>query len=947
MRPFTSILLVKRRRSRRADSRSQAPRTFQTGGLILIGLLLGLVGLTAMGGVVLLASLTASLPPVDSLPALLDRQTGSFLQPTQLYDRTGSTLLYTLANNGVPRRMLALDVVNGEAFSPELVTTIEALVKPDNNLNNSLSIFSMGSLIDVQPQTVSEKLVTDLLLGGSSGSGLYASLRMRLLANQAITRYGYPQILEWYLNSAYFGHLAYGADSAAWLYLGKPASQLDLAESALLAAVLHAPALNPLDAPQAAHEGQQTILKQLYTKGVITTTEYQTALAEDLSFQPAPSIIETPARAFSERVLVQLSDELGKNRLERGGLRIITSLDLDLQTQVACTLRIQLTRLAGESVQSEACPAARLLPALPVDTVVVQDTQASVVMLDPASGQVLALVGDSGLQTGEVDLKSHLTGSLQTPFLALAAFARGLSPASLVWDIPAESGTDDTGSYHGPVRLRTALANDYLTPLTEELLQLGGDTLALTVQSLGLEGFSLPDDLETTFTSGIPLNPLDVAQAYSVFATLGQLNGSSLPGSESIQPQMVLEVTDGSGQPVELAQFSQSKTVVSAELAYLVHHVLADESVRWPGLGSPNLLEIGRPVGVKLGSANNGQSTWMVGYTPQTLAVVWLGTSTTHEAFLDGQVAAGIWHALLEYASQNQPVQTWDAPAGIRHVDVCDPSGLLPTRACPNVVDEVFLDGSQPNSMDTLYQVFSINSETGRLATAFTSPELIDNQTFLVVPPEAQAWARSVGLPIPPQEYDSIQLPAINPLVNLTVPAQFSFVRGKVSLIGTASGKDFSTYTIQVGQGINPTEWITLQESTTNAVTDARLAVWDTSGLTGLYILRLQVVRTDQQVETALVQVSVDNEAPQVSIPYPGQNQVVKNPVTLQADAQDAVGIDRVEWWLDGKKLDERGAEPYILIVRMEEGEHSLQIRAYDLAGGRTDSEEVGFTVAP
>ena len=959
MRPFTSILLVKRRRSRRADSHSRVPRTFQTGGSILIGLLLGLLGLAAAGGVVLLANLTAGLPPVDSLPALLDHQTGSLLEPTRLYDRTGSTVLYTLGNSAIPRRGLALDVVNGEAFSPELVKTIVALVEPEFNHNSALRI---SDLADAQPQTFAEKLVTDLLLDGSPGSGLYASLRVRLLANQAIARYGRSQILEWYLNSAYFGHLAYGADSAAWLYLGKPASQLDLAESALLGAVLQAPALNPLDAPRAAREGQQTILKQLHRQGVITTTEYQTALAADLSFQAAPPAVETPARAFSEMVLAQLKGELGKNRLERGGLRIITSLDADLQAQAVCTLQIQLSRLAGEFAQSgfaqsEACPAADLLPALPVHTSAASNAQASVVVLDPASGQVLALVGDSGLQTEEIGLRPHPAGSLQTPFLALAGFARGLSPASLVWDIPTEdtlaeavlteAAQDSTGGYHGPVRLRTALANDYLTPLTEELLQLEGDTLTLTLHNLGMHGFSLPEDIETTFIGGIPLNPLDVAQAYSVFATLGQLNGSSQPGSDAIQPQLVTQVTDSSGQPVELAQVSQSKTVVSAELAYLVQDVLADESARWPSLGSPNPLEIGRPAGAKLGSANEGHSAWAAGYTRQTLVVVWLGTPTSSPVPLDGLPGAGIWRALLQYASQGQPALTWEAPAGISSVAVCDPSGLLPGAACPNVVDEVFLEGSQPTSADTLYRELSINRETGRLATVFTPPELVEKQTFLIVPPAAQAWAQSAGLPVSPQEYDNVQLPAINPLVNLTAPAQFSFVRGQVPLTGTAAGEGFSSYTIQVGQGINPTEWVTLQEPVTDPVTNNRLALWDTSGLNGLYILRLQAVRTDQRVEAALVQVSVDNEAPQVRIPYPREGQVVENPVTLQADVQDAVGIEWVEWWLDGRKLDARSAEPYVLMARMEEGEHHLQVRAYDLAGGRADSQVVGFTVAP
>ena len=155
-------------------------------------------------------------------------------------------------------------------------------------------------------------------------------------------------MLEWYLNSANYGHLAYGAESAAQLYLGKSAHTLTLAEAALLAALPDTPALNPLDAPAAAIENQQQALQQLVDQGWIGNEEYETARAEEITFADAPVSAPPFAAAFTDLVLNQLAGQLGQQRIERGGLRIITTLDDDQQRQMTCTARTQLMRLTGQ-----------------------------------------------------------------------------------------------------------------------------------------------------------------------------------------------------------------------------------------------------------------------------------------------------------------------------------------------------------------------------------------------------------------------------------------------------------------------------------------------------------------------------------------------------------------------------------------------------------------------
>jgi len=220
------------------------------------------------------------------------------------------------------------------------------------------------------------------------------------------------------------------------------------------------------------------------------------------------------------------------------------------------------------------------------------------------------------------------------------------------------------------------------------------------------------------------------------------------------------------------------------------------------------------------------------------------------------RISAVLWNALMQIASQNLPAGDWTLPADVSVMNVCDPSGMLPTADCPNLVSEVFLNGNEPQQADNMYRKYAINRETGLLATVFTLPQLIEDHIYLVVPPEARSWAESAGLAIPPADYDVIQPPRYDENVNITSPEMFAEVSGSVQIEGTAAGDDFASYRVLVGQGLDPQEWIQVGEG--NApVTKGLLATWDTSGLSGLYAVQLQVVRNDQRVDTAIIQVTV------------------------------------------------------------------------------------------
>ena len=572
-------------------------------------------------------------------------------------------------------------------------------------------------------------------------------------------------------------------------------------------------------------------------------------------------------------------------------------------------------------------------------------------VLDPRSGQVLALLGDTTLSGGQGPaLQTHPPGSLLSPFAAVASFARGYGPASLVWDVPGEAaGTSPPGSsYHGPLRLRQAIANDILTPQAYLIDQVGAANVWRQATSLGLQGLSEERSSQALY-GGTRLSPLELAAGYAVFANLGSVHGQRLPGSAAVQPGLVLYIEDSSGLVWFDGSQPDSQSLLSASLAYLVHNVISDEPARWPSLGFPNPLEIGRPAGARVGQASQGRDAWAAGYTPQRLAVVWLGLPGEAQAAVDPRQSAAVWHALLQYASRDLPATDWSVPAGISRISVCDPSGMLPTPNCPAVVSEIFLDGNEPVSPDTLYRAVQINRETGRLATVFTPPALVEERVFLTVPPEARAWAQTAGMATAPEIYDVIQPPPPSPEVRITSPALFNYVHGLVEIRGSAAGSGFASYSLQAGQGLNPQSWIQIGVETRTPVQDGKLGSWNTSKLDGLYALRLVVVRGDNAVESAILQLTVDNTAPTARVIYPlnGQEFAASSTkqVTFQAEASDEVGLARLEWILDGALIGENRTAPFSQTWSALPGEHILQVRAQDLAGNTTASSEVRFNV--
>jgi membrane peptidoglycan carboxypeptidase len=908
----------------------------------------------ALGGVI------GGLPDVSRLEALYGPYGERGLQPTLLYDRSGQHVLF-IAQNSRGRQATWVDFSRAAA-DPGLSLVLQTAVQAE-----------AGASQDGM-RMIAESLAGRALLPLDSqpAPAWVGRLRLGWLGDRILKRYTSAQILDWYFNTAPYGEMTYGVDAAALTYFGKHANQLDLAEAAMLASIPQAPELNPVEAPERARVRQQRLLDQLAAAGGISADEAASAKAETIQIEAAAIGRAAGLESFAGYVWRQLSDRYAGAFSGRTGLTVITSLDLDLQQQLACVAGTQLDRLVGRSpsgvqpaADGSACAAASLLPPLrPGDAGYDHGLgEASAAVIDPASGEILAFMGEAA--------SAQPAGGVLSPLVYLAAFARGYAPGSMVLDLPLaqpdaagevfQPGGRALSSYHGPVRMRVALANDYAAAAVRTAALVGAQTTERTIHQVGISGTDDPGLGAVALGLGeMPVSPLDLAFAYGVIANQGMMAGEHGAGSQdggglrALDPISVLSIADGAGN--RLAQVErQRQAVLSPALAFLMEDVLSDETARWLAYSHPNPLEIGRPAGAKVGTAPDGRGFWAAGFTPERSAAVWAG-ATKEEAprHVDPiNSVAAIWHAIIHYASRDSQALGWRMPAGISELQVCDPSGLLPTEICPHVVREVFIQGTEPTHPDNLYQPFDINRDTGNLATLFTPPDQVEARVYFIPPPEAAEWARETGLPQPPESYDTLQ-PASpgDAMVSLASPSPFDVIRGTVSVRGTAALEGMSSYRLQAGFGLNPAEWLQIGEASTQPVRNGLLGVWDTSGLEGLVTLQLLAVDGSGRLTSAAILVTVDNQPPDVKIVQPVTGQVVpgggSHPLTIEADASDNLALDRVEIYIDGIRIASMKSPPFVASwANSLAGLHTILAKAYDTAGNVAESKPVVLQATP
>ncbi|HEY42744.1 MAG TPA: hypothetical protein G4O11_02055 [Anaerolineae bacterium] len=972
----TNIVRFRRTRQTRAGWRGGI-----ASGLIVVMALLACAVVLVFA--LLYADLTRGLPRVQEIEQVFGPIGSEVFKPVRIYDQSGEVLLFEVLHPSAAERRwlkidpLAYDVLPHHVIQASVLALDETFWENPGYGPEALLQVLIGSLLrQAQPgssPTIAERLVeTHLLpLGDGDHRSVTYMLRRALLSAELAQLYPKETILEWYLNSAHYGYYAYGIDAAALVYFGKHASELTLAEGALLAGVPQDPTLNPIDAPSKAREMQVWLLNRMASQGMIRQSEAREAVRESIELQPTEGELTSYASDFALYAWARLGEILDPNALHRSGLRVITSLDNDLQLQTVCVAHTHLTRMGGGEVgfvepaeDGTACVAAGLLPPLrPSDTGLDHNlSDVGIVVLDPMNGYILSFLGPT-----EVPRES---GSLLMPFIYLTTFARGYSPGTMVLDIPEQQTfadlswdvpPNDDGQNHGPVRMRTALANSYNVAAARSLKLVGVENVLPTLRSMGVTTLIEPgvDYGSLLASGGADVTLLDMAFSYGVIANDGQMVGmaapseGSSPEARSLDPVAILQVEDAAGRVI-YTHAQEERAVLSQQLSYLLADVLSDEAARWPAFGHSNPFEVGRPAGVKSSTTIDGYDNWTIGFTPSHVVGVWVGNLDDSPMrqlnALNG--ATPIWHAVIRYANRDTPREGWALPSGVSIMEVCDPSGLLPTKYCPNVVREAFIHGTEPTHYDNLYQPFLINKETNKLATLDTPIEFVEERVYLIPPPEAMEWARQVGIEGPPQEYDTqYEGVAVNPEVNLFSPLPFDILSGEVTLHGNARPEAFQYYRLQYGRGLNPSRWIQIGEDKSTPVQDGVLGIWDTEGLNGLYTLQLVVVQSDGRIATAATYVTIDNQPPQIQLLSPESGQEYNWPedreVLIEVEVFEEVSLAKVVFYVDNRPIDTVTSPPYSSRWQLGlAGEHTIYVRAIDVAGNHADTAQVKITIA-
>jgi membrane peptidoglycan carboxypeptidase len=1003
------FIALQRRHRRRDKEQSGINQLLRVLGVLvlLVGLVIGGMFASGVGTAVgAYGYFTRDLPEPEEIEAAEEN-----FETTKIYNRTGETLLYEVIDpTGGDRTWVTLDRI-----SEHILCATVALEDRDYWKNPGINVrgIARAAWADIRGQqiqggsSITQQLIKNIVIEeelryvsaeGPEWRDYERKITEILLAYRISEKYSKEQILEWYLNTNFYGNLAHGIEAAARVYFGKSASELTLSEAATLAAIPQFPRMNPFDDPENARIRQGLVLDAMVGQGCITSEEAVVAKYEEWDLAKFTERFDILAPHFSIYVRKQLEEMFSPELVYRGGLRVYTTLDLDIQEQAQCVARAHIARLAGgneeevEVIRQEAitdgCAAAEfLLPLL--SRHVGRDhevSNASVVVIRPPTGEILAMVGSLDYWNEEIDGQFNVAvdgpgrqpGSSFKPFTYLTLLSQGDNAAHMFLDVRT-AFQQATGvpyvpenydrKYHGPQRMRLALARSYNIPAVDALHLAGVDNVIRTAHKMGINTLNRGLDyygLSLTLGGG-EVHLLDMAYAFSVFANGGRMYGAPVPedqrraGFRELDPVAILRVEDRDGKVLYQYTQPEAHDILDPQLAYLMNSILSDRQARWAGMGLNNALELAndRPSAGKTGTTNDYKDAWTVGYTPQVAVGVWVGNSDNSEmvdlAGLYG--AAPIWNAVMEYALLDHEAVPFERPDGFTQQAVCAVSGKLPTEHCPTV-NEIFIPGTEPTERCDVHQVFLINRETGRLCTVHTPPELCEERVFEVYPPEAADWIASLPeerRPVtPPAEYDTTYGPTRSDAeIAIASPFPYSYIKGTVPITGNARGGDFNFYQVVFGEGLNPAGWVQIGPNHGEQVDHNILEFWDTSGLDGLYSLRLQVVDHAMGLRETTIQVTVDNISPTLKLTHPYEGDEYEAGydewVNVNAEVED-YSVARVEFYVNNQ------AEPFAVRTVAPfnvnwplggVGKHSFHVIAVDEAGNKSKSEPVFIYVVP
>lgn len=695
---------------------------------------------------------------------LMERQVA---QSTIIYDRTGKNILYEVHGNEKRTLVKLSDIPDNLKWA--------TIVIEDKDFYKHKG-FSLWAIF--------RTMITNVLRGRMAGG---STLTQQFIKNAILTtektyarkikelvmayriekKFSKDEILQMYFNEIPYGSTAYGVEAASQRYFGKSVKQINLPEAAILAALPQAPSRY---SPYGSHkdlliERQRYILGLMEKHGYISKEEAEVAKEVTIQFkEPTENII---APHFVMYVKEILGERYGEKMVEQGGLKIYTTLDLYKQ------------KIAEEAINDWT----------PKNEEKFQAKNAALVSLDPKTGQILAMVGSRDYFNEDIDGQVNVAISLRQPGSSIkpivyaAAFTKGYTPNTVLYDVVTNFSTDPAKPYEphdydlkerGPVTIKQALAGSLNIPAVKAIYLSGIDNVLNLARELGYTSFEDRNRFGLSLVlGGGEVKLLEHVNAFSTFAREGILHPAN----------PILKIEDKDGKTIEEYKEEKGKKVLEANIARMINDILSDNSARAYIFGEKNYLTLpSRPVAAKTGTTNDYHDAWTIGYTPSIVTGVWVGNSdnAAMKRGADGSVvAAPIWHEYMEKILGDTPIESFKTPdvpetgkpvldgniEGAVMVKIDRASGLLATEYTPEsfIIEKPFREDHA-----ILYYI----NKDEPLDDVPNDPSR--DPQFNLWESRVKEWAAEQGFATssPPIEYDNLHKPENRP--DFTIEAPFN-----------------------------------------------------------------------------------------------------------------------------------------------------------------------------
>ena len=812
-------------------------------------------------------SISANLPDVQNLG-----ERASQFETTRILDKNG-TLLYELVDPNAGRRTY----VKLENISPYLIAA--TIATEDKEYYNHPGFDPVAILralwqnytrreIVSGASTITQQLARTLLFSPEERSEQTNQRKAReiVLAAEITRLYSKEEILELYLNENYYGNQAYGIQAAAETYFNSSADKLTIGQASFLAGLPQAPSVYDIFANR-----EDTLQRHMQVLVLMYEASQEKGCIEiSNNIQPVCISVDDATQALQEidgypfvyheyimeyphwvnYIRSLLEEQFDPQTIYHSGFTVTTTLDPVLQVEAEQMVRAQIAELEGHNA-----------------------TNGALVAIEPSTGFILAMVGSADFYNSDISGQINMSvsprqpGSSIKPLTYLAAFEKGWTPSTLIWDVPTDFPPSGVPSdprppyqpinyderFHGPVPVRDALANSYNVPAVKTLEFVGiyddpntpeKDGLINFARRLGISTLDREDYGLSLTLGGGDVTLLEMTNAFAIFANNGR----------RVQPVAFTKISDYQGNIIYEYESTQGDQLIRPEHAFLISSILSDNGARAPMFGANSILNLPFQAAVKTGTTNDFRDNWTLGYTPDVAVGVWIGNAdyTPMENTTGLSGAAPLWSQFMQFAVQNLTggnVSPFSRPADIIEKEICEISGTEPSEWCKERRNEYFAYDQLPLSQDEdIWQNVLIDTWTGLKASPSCS-KYTEEKFFLNVSDQwakkwilesnnGQAWAQNLGFEQPflfsPQEECQASDPQPNiDFANLSSGQSIDYSPLDIYIVAVAE-ENFKEFRLEYGSGEDPDEWTVLVDHLTDQYPNPEsIYSWDLTDFPG------------------------------------------------------------------------------------------------------------------